>query len=501
MRRVSLLPCLLALAVLGGGPAAGSPGDGASGTTAAETQPSPAPIVRLVPPLEQDGRTRVHALVTDVSVDRVRFFLGTEEVGADGTRPFQVRVDLDARRDRHPDPGGPAPAPGASTLRAVAYDADGRILGEDQILLAPRPHTAGLTIREISADPSGDGVRVELDLALAPEQSLEHVDIYRNRELHARLQEPPFRVHLPVPDPAPEDYVRAVAVLAGGGTLEDARPLSPSGMGERLDVALVELVVMVSDRGGDPVRGLGPERFRVRLDSRELPVQRFREAREVPLSLGLLVDSSTSMAPVMDATRRAAGQFLERTLRPGDQALLVDVSTLPRVAYGLTGEPARLEAAFAALEVGGDTALFDALVLATVELGNVPGRRALVALTDGRDFGSYWGLGKCARVVHRAGAPVYVVSVGGMDRYRSRPDRNLRLAAFARDTGGRLFRVTSPRDLDRVYDQIEGELRSQYLLSVATDRVLSHEELKRLDVQVDGRGLDARVATRRTRDP
>ncbi|MFP3939198.1 MAG: VWA domain-containing protein [Thermoanaerobaculia bacterium] len=496
------LPCLAALAALGA-TVAGTPGGGALEPPAeppADSAPSPSPVIRLVPPLEDEGRARVHALVTDTAVDTVRFFVGGEEVRTDRRRPFHVSVDLNP--EHPPDPGaGDSTGTDARTLRAVAHGRDGRVLGEDRLPLETRRQGARLAIREIEPARSGGAVRVALDLTLPGDEALSHVELYRNRELHARLEEPPFEALVPTPEPSPEDYVRAVAVLAGGETLEDARPLAPAGTEERLEVALVELVAVVTDRRGEPVRGLGPESFRVLLDGRELPLQRFREAREVPLSVGLLVDSSNSMAPVMEPTREAAARFLERTLQPGDRGFLVDVDSVPRIAHGLTGDPELLEAAFAALEVGGDTALVDAMVLAAVELREVPGRRALVALTDGRDFGSHWRLGACGRFARRFGTPIYVVSVGGLARYTTRPDENLRLAAFARDTGGRLFPVTRRTELDRVYDRIEGELRSQYLLSVATDRVLSHEELERLDVQVDGRGLDARVATRRPRAP
>lgn len=495
MRWAFRLPCFLVLAALGGGPAAGVPGESAPETPATAPPAFDTPILRLIPPLEESGRARVHAFVTESAVDRVRFFVAGREVGSDRRAPFQVTVDL--------DPPGESELPGHGdrdgdrTLWAVAYDADGRILGEDVLPLDARRGASGLRIREVVPDPSGDAVQVEIDLVLPRDLELEALEVYRNRELAERLDQPPFRVRLPGPPPSPEDFVRALAVLSDGTTLEDARPLAPAGSGERLDVALVELVTVATDRHGEPVRGLGRERFRVLLDGRELPVQRFREAREVPLAVGLLVDSSSSMSPVMEVTRRAAARFLERTLRSGDRAFLMEVSTRPRVVHGLTGEPAHLEAAFAGIEVGGDTALFDAVVLGTVELAAVPGRRALVALTDGRDFGSHWGLRRCLRQARRAGTPVYFVSVGGLNRYRTHPDRNLRLEAFARETGGRLFRVTSTDELDRVYDRIEGELRSQYLLSVAADRVLSEEELARLEVRLEGRGLSVRSTARR----
>jgi len=119
-------------------------------------------------------------------------------------------------------------------------------------------------------------------------------------------------------------------------------------------------------------------------------------------------------------------------------------------------------------------------------------------LTDGEDSSSFLGLGRCLELARRSGVPIYVVSVGGLDERTTHPDRNLRLEAFARDTGGRLYPVTSRRELDRVYDEIRGELRSQYVLGVAADRALTADELAGLEVRVRDRAVRVRAATRTT---
>jgi Ca-activated chloride channel family protein len=343
-----------------------------------------------------------------------------------------------------------------------------------------------------------------------PAARLEGVEIYRNEELVAHLREPPFRARFPLARPHAEDYVRAVARLADGSTREDARPLTGAeatpgasagagaAYGERLEVNLVEVFAVATGRAGGAVHGLAPGDFQVFLAGRELPIERFREARQVPLTLGLLVDSSTSMAAIMEETREAAGRFLERVLARGDRGFLVDVDTRPRLAQELTADPAALAEAFAALEADGDTALYDAMTLAVVELRLHPGRRALVVLTDGEDSSSFLGLGRCLELARRSGVPIYVVSVGGLDERKTHPDRNLRLEAFARDTGGRLYPVTSRRELDRVYDEIRSELRSQYVLGVAADRALTADELAGLEVRVRDRAVRVRAATRTT---
>lgn len=468
--------------------------------------PSPGPI-RLVPPAEAGGRVRVHAIATDSAIDRVVFFVDGEETGSDGRAPFRFRLDLE-------------PEAGPTTLRAVALDRKGRPLGEHAITLGGSERPFDVAIRWLTRDPGraagGDGFRsdvdveVEVEVSVPPAARLEGVEIYRNQELVVRLQEPPFRARFPLAGPHGEDYVRAVARLADGSTREDARPLTGAeatpgasagagvAYGERLEVNLVEVFAVATGRAGGAVHGLAAEDFQVLLAGRELPIERFREARQVPLTLGLLVDSSTSMEAIMEETREAAGRFLERVLAEGDRAFLVDIDTRPRVAQELTGDPEALAEAFAALEAEGDTALYDALTLAVVELRRHPGRRALVVLTDGEDSSSYLGLGRCLELARRSGVAVYVLSVGGLDERKTRPDRNLRLEAFARETGGRLYAVTGSKGLDRAYDQIRSELRSQYVLGVAADRALSPGELGELEVRVRERGVRVRAAARTT---
>lgn len=472
MPRRLLLSVLAAVVLAGAGTA------GARSAHSADSHP-----LRLLPPVESRGALRVDAVTTDPAVDRVVFYLDGAEVAADGRAPYRVRLEV---------PPGDAPR----TLRALAFDRDGRPLGEHSLALEERRPRFEVAIRRVEGDPAAGWVDVEVAAVVPPGARLERLELYRNDERVAAAAETSLRHRLRIPHPVRGDYLRSVAVLEGGATLEDARPLAAEDPGERVHVNWVELVALATARDGRPVRGLEREDFRVLLDDRELPVARFREARRVPLTLGLVVDSSTSMRAIMEDTREAAHRFLRRVLTAGDRAFLVDVGTHPRLARGLTGDAAALAAAFDELEAGGDTALYDSLALAAAELLPLPGRRAVVVLTDGADSASHLDLGRCHDLTRRAAVPVYVLSLGGLHRGTTRPDESLRLRAFARDTGGRLYALTGVGELDRAYDRIEEELRSQYVLAVATDRTLTGEELARIEVQTDRRGLRVRAAAR-----
>ena len=449
---------------------------------------SPLPSLLLLPPEPDQRRPRLEALAAHPEIDRVVFYVDGREVGTDGRRPFTVRLrDHTDRRSI---------AEGAGALRAVAFGRDGTVLAEDSLELGSHPDATSsfeVALSSIEGDPSTGEVEVEIDVEVPPGGSLDRIEVFHNQRTAAVLAGPPFRLRVPTPDASSLDYLRVVAHLADGRSLEDAAPLAAADAAERLDVALVDLFAVVSNRRGEPIQGLGPADFRVVLDDRELAVERFREARQVPLALGLLVDSSESMGPIIDRVEDAARAFLDGTLAPGDEAFLVDVDTVPRMVREMTPSPDELAAAFDDLEAGGYTALYDAILLGLLRLERHPGRRALVVLTDGRDYGSDFGPRRCLRHAERAGVPVYVLSLAGMGG-RTNTERNFRLEALARATGGRVLHASTLRGVERAYREIERELRSQYVLGVAADRVLSERELAALAVEVERPGAEVRIS-------
>lgn len=470
-------------------------GPAADTVIGAPTETGASPGVVLVPPVAGPGaRLRIDALTVDPEVDRVVFYVDGRESAVDDHRPFRMTFR-------------PSGTPGS--IRAVAYRRDGTRLGEDAldwntVLAGRRPFRLVITgVERAGAAQAADAsvrLRVRATLSMPEGATLDRLEVYYDQSLANVLDGPPFETTIDVPEVGPDDFVRVVARLADGRTLEDATPVLSAAGAERLDVCLIDLFAFVADRWGEPIRGLGPRDFRVRLDGRPLPVQRFREASQVPLALGLLIDSSESMALIMDETKEAARRFLDRTLVEGDQAFLVDVDTVPRVIREMTPSVSELAEAFDELEPGGTTALYDAILLGLLRLERHPGRRALVVLTDGRDVGSDFGPGRCLEEAERAGVPIYVLSLAGMPGKRTNPERNYRLEAMARRTGGRVLPVSTLFGLDRAYAEIDRELRSQYVLGLGSDRVLSDAELAGLEVQVDRPGVRLRTATTRQPD-
>ncbi|MGB3562256.1 MAG: VWA domain-containing protein, partial [Thermoanaerobaculia bacterium] len=438
-------------------------------------------VVRLLPPRKRPvtGRTRFNTLISNPAVRRVDFYLDGEMVVSDDRPPFAATLDL-------------GPEPDAHAVRAVAYSRTEAAMGEHSIIVNPERGSFAVRVTGISSPAEAAGVQVEAEVNTPPGEAIDRVEFYRNETLVARLEEPPWRARLSGDEPGPSDYVRVAAFLESGESMEDARLLSSSGVEERVEVNLVELNVVVTDRDDAPVRGLPPEDFAVFFRGRPHAIQRFALAEEIPLVLGLVIDTSESMMTLMTDTKKAGAQFLGETLREGDQAFLVDFDTRPRLASEATGDFLALLRQFNSLRPEGFTALYDAIIFALLQFEEASGRKALVLLTDGDDYRSKYGPRRCIQYGRQLGVPVYIISLGAMQSPR-RGFRRIDLEGITEGTGGKVFYISEMEALSAAYAQINDELRSQYVLAFATDHPLTDEEFSAIDVKVTDKDLSVRT--------
>jgi Ca-activated chloride channel family protein len=421
------------------------------------------------------GPTRIRVLISDSTVARVRFELDGEPVIEDETPPFAAVVDFGDDGAIH-------------ELHAVAYDDAGREIGQDRLRVNER--APGNRVR-MDALTIGDGVvTVTAQLELAGAAPAERMEFYLNEQRLARLTEPPWRAELPRPNPGPSDFVRVVAVFADGSEVEDARLVEAAA--ERVEVNLVQIFAVVTDREGAPRSDLTRDDFELRLDGVRQSIDRFAPAEEIPLVLGLVIDTSGSMWTLMPDTRQAGSRFLVETLRTGDQAFLVDFDTRPRLAAELTDDLGSLLRRFAGLTAEGFTALYDAVIFSMLQFEHEGGRKALVVLTDGDDYKSRFGARRCIEYGRELGVPVYIIALGGMFGER-RDIKKLDLESLAASTGGRVFYISGSEELGGAYDRIQQELRSQYVLAFTSPRPLSPDELAKIRVEVRQRGLRVRA--------
>ena len=368
-----------------------------------------------------------------------------------------------------------------------------RELGRHSIRVNDDSSPFRVQIAGLSGEPASGSVEVRAQVSVPPASDLERVEFYWNDQLGASVEAPPYRATLTSDAPNPSDFVRVVAYLADGTSNEDAWLLSAPGPSERIDVNLVEVYMVVTDKQGEPVDGLAQEDFEVTLKGKEQLVDSFGRAEEVPLVLGVVIDTSESMYPLMIDTKQAGAQFLLETVQEDDRAFLVDFDTQPRLAHNTTDDVADLLRAFGRLEADGYTALYDAIIFALLQLEEADGRKALVLLSDGDDYRSKFSQNRCIEFGRDLGVPVYIIGLAGIHN----PGRNMRktdLEGITESTGGRIFYISEVEQLNSAYAQINAELRSQYLLTFSTERQLTTQELRSIKVKMKRKGLEVRAA-------
>jgi Ca-activated chloride channel family protein len=434
------------------------------------------------------GRVKFETEVFDAGVARVVFLLDDREVAEVRQPPFAARLDLGR-------------TPRRQTLAVVAYDSSGRVLGRDSYDLNSGDAGFGVTIVSPKQGKGTGPIEVEATVAVPADRKIDRVLFFWNNESVATLFAPPFRQKVVVPADKPVGYVRVVALLDDGSLAEDVVFMN-GPMGERVDVRLVELFVVVAGQDGRPVRGLTQDDFGVREEGVPQQIASFQEADDVPLTLGLAVDSSASMFVKLPLMQKAVVDFLGTTFRPEDRAFVVDFDDTPRLVRPATSDLERLKRSIDALEASGHTALWEAIVYSLVQLQGTKGRKALIVFSDGADEDEQFPFRSTLRISREMGVPIYLVLM------RKKPEQSAaaglitrsftsRAVRLAEATGGRVFYAKEYDNLDAVYDEIEAELRSQYLITYypknAAGGKSSDPGYREVDVAVRGAGLRART--------
>jgi len=254
---------------------------------------------------------------------------------------------------------------------------------------------------------------------------------------------------------------------------------------------VVELPVTVLDKTGKLVTGLPRESFRVLEDDKEVALEGFGTSAELPLALGILVDTSGSMLPEFTEVREAVAGFASRLLRPGDSYFLMIFSFEPKVALEWNSDPQGLVGALERTTPVGGTSLFDAIVRALEQFRGRRGRTALVLLSDGDDNTSRVSWDTALRYVRTMRTPIFTIGYGiGMLDFMIRG----RLKDLASATGAEVFYVSKKKgDLADIYRRIDEQLRAQYLLTYRSPSTRGPEEFRNVRVEVKGEGLTART--------
>ena len=244
----------------------------------------------------------------------------------------------------------------------------------------------------------------------------------------------------------------------------------------KTEVNLVNLFVTVRDKKKHIISNLKKEDFRIFENEQEQKVAFFSAETTLPITLGLLIDTSGSEQYRLGAEQEAASRFLNQVLRKGDEAMVISFDLDVDLLSDFTDDHAQLQRAIhhAQINAAGPmvtpgtlpsgpngTHLYDAVWVACGEkLATEAGRKALVIITDAEDFGSKVRLEEAIEAAERTNAVVHVLLVHDPGQ-GWRPDVAHKMAE---QTGGRVIEVSSEKHLQEAFDQISEELRQQYTL-------------------------------------
>lgn len=249
-------------------------------------------------------------------------------------------------------------------------------------------------------------------------------------------------------------------------------------------VNLVPILATVHDADGRIVKNLTPADFILKEDGVEQKITYFKQESDLPLSIGLLVDTSTSQRGVLDEERRASYKFLDQVLREDkDQAFVVSFDIRVQTLQGFTSSRSQLASALDRLKIPGQvsTLIYSAVRDSSENLmQEQKGRKAFILLTDGVAYKEPTPISDAIEFAQRADTIIYTILFSDPDEGFG-PLRVTVLRAFkargkhglermARETGGAAYEVSKTQSIEDIYSLIEEALRNQYIIGFTPGR-------------------------------
>lgn len=214
-------------------------------------------------------------------------------------------------------------------------------------------------------------------------------------------------------------------------------------------------------------------------------ISSFGRQTDLPLRLGLLIDTSDSVQYRFRFEKEASSQFLRKVVRPGmDRAFVMGFSDQPRLSADYTNDPRQLAAGVSALSSGGNTALLDAVAQACAKLASVeedtPVARMLVLLSDGEENASKTTLQEAIEIAQRLDVTIYSISINDFWMVQSGGDSILK--RLGGDTGGTMFRPHTNYEMVNAFSSIDRELRSRYAMSYRPTYLVEDGRYRSIDI-------------------
>jgi Ca-activated chloride channel family protein len=278
---------------------------------------------------------------------------------------------------------------------------------------------------------------------------------------------------------------------------------------QRVRVTEVDMLLSVVNRKQKFIVDLEQKDFRLLEDNHEQEIKFFSRQIDLPLRLGLLMDTSNSIRPRLQFEKEAATNFVSNTLRKDrDQMFIMTFDSTPEVVMNYTNDAEKLRTTIDSQHAGGGTALYDAMVKAADMLVNAPPpksgapevHRVLVVISDGDDNLSSHTKSDVIDALGRAGVEVYTISTSiqwvtpeesndpkqKFDRKWGYTDGDQILQQFAQETGGRPFFPYHVDDVLQDFEDIGVELRSQYLVGYVPVNGATDGKFRKVKIEIPG---------------
>lgn len=266
----------------------------------------------------------------------------------------------------------------------------------------------------------------------------------------------------------------AVAALGAGllSAQEAGKPVNDQALPTAddvisVDVARVPLLFTVTDKKNRFITNLEKQDFTVYDNGEAMQVRQFVRESDLPLRIGIIMDTSNSIRGRFRFEQEAAIEFIRGVLaEEKDRAFLVSYDSRAELIVDFTSDAEELAEGVRNLRAGGGTSLYDAIYYACRD--KLPEdrpleqfRRALIIIGDGEDNGSSLTRDMALEMAHKAEAVVYTIST---NRSGQRQGGDKTLKYFAEETGGVAFHPFQARDLEQSFADIANELRHQYFI-------------------------------------
>jgi VWFA-related protein len=271
---------------------------------------------------------------------------------------------------------------------------------------------------------------------------------------------------------------------------------------------VVQLFFNVKDKKGGLIPSLPKENFQVLEDGKPQTIKYYAMESSLPLTLGILIDTSASQERVLDMEKQVGGAFLSEILREKDMAFVMSFDVGVDLLQDFTGNVRRLKTALDSVKIntGGNvgslpgmgggpvptaniprgTLLYDAVYLASHDqMAQQVDRKAMILLTDGEDQGSQYKIKDAIEAAQKADAIVYVLLCAdrgfyGFGGYGG--DREMK--KMTAETGGRVIEVGNKTEkLKAAFDQISQELRSQYNIGYTPTNTVKDGSFRKVEIR------------------